>query len=145
MPANYVHAEITESSLMRDEYAARQTLNHLRELGIEVWLDDFGTGFSSLSYLRRFPVDGLKIDRSFIADIEDDPQDRALSEAIISMAGSLELGVVAEGIEKAKQVELLQQQGCRLGQGYYFSAPLPAEDFESSYLKPVPARKAELS
>lgn len=145
VPANYVHAEITESSLMRDEYAARQTLNHLRELGIEVWLDDFGTGFSSLSYLRRFPVDGLKIDRSFIADIEDDPQDRALSEAIISMAGSLELGVVAEGIEKAKQVELLQQQGCRLGQGYYFSAPLPAEDFESSYLKPVPARKAKLS
>lgn len=135
LPGRRVHVEVTESFLMHDEPVAKRTLEQLRKLGVEVWMDDFGTGFSSLSYLRRFPVDGLKIDRSFIADIEEDQQDRALTAAIISMANSLDIPVVAEGIEKEIQVELLQQQDCHLGQGYYFSTPLPAEEFEDAYLR----------
>lgn len=134
VPTHRLRVEITESHLMLDENAAEKTLSDLRRLGIEVWLDDFGTGFSSLSYLRRFQVDGIKIDRSFIADLEDDPQDRALTAAIVSMAQSLKLPVIAEGIEEAVQRELLIQQQCSLGQGFLFSKPLYADEFKSCFL-----------
>ena len=134
VPVHRLRVEITESHLMHDENAAEKTLRDLRKLGIEVWLDDFGTGFSSLSYLRRFQVDGIKIDRSFIADLENDLQDRALTAAIISMAQSLKLPVIAEGIEEVAQQELLIQQQCHLGQGFLFSKPLFADEFKSCFL-----------
>lgn len=134
IPVHRLRVEITESHLMLDEKAAEKMLSHLRGLGIEVWLDDFGTGFSSLSYLRRFQVDGIKIDRSFIADLEEDPQDRALTAAIVSMAKSLKLPVIAEGIEQTVQRDLLIQQQCNLGQGFLFSKPLCADEFMSFFL-----------
>ncbi len=134
IPARHVHVEITESFLMRDEQAAQAMLKELRKLGIQVWLDDFGTGFSSLSYLRHFQVDGLKIDRSFVADIESDQQDRALTSAIISMARQLHIPVVAEGIETFAQADFLQAEQCDFGQGFLFSEPRSAASFKSLYI-----------
>ena len=135
VPIHRLRVEITESHLMLDEKAAEKTLRNLRKLGIEVWLDDFGTGFSSLSYLRRFQVDGIKIDRSFIADLEGDSQDRALTAAIISMAKSLDLPVIAEGIEQEAQRELLIGLQCNLGQGFLFSKPLHVNEFKALFLE----------
>ncbi|EGG98896.1 Sensory box/GGDEF family protein [gamma proteobacterium IMCC2047] len=135
IPAKHVHVEITESFLMRDEQAAQAMLKELRKLGIQVWLDDFGTGFSSLSYLRHFQVDGLKIDRSFVADIESDQQDRALTSAIISMARQLHIPVVAEGIESVAQADFLQAEQCDFGQGFLFSEPLPAASFKFQHIR----------
>ncbi len=94
----------------------------------KVWLDDFGTGFSGLSHLRQVPVDGVKIDKSFIADLQRDPDDLALTTAIIGMAHSLGITVVAEGIEQEAQFNLLRDRGCDLGQGYWFSRPLSPTD-----------------
>ncbi len=95
---------------------------------MKVWLDDFGTGFSGLSHLRQVPVDGVKIDKSFIADLQRDPDDLALTTAIINMAHSLGITVVAEGIEQEAQFNLLRERGCDLGQGYWFSRPLSPAD-----------------
>ncbi len=128
-----IHVEVTESLLMQNEEESLQTLISLRELGIQVWLDDFGTGYSSLGYLRKFPVDGVKIDRSFVADIEVDGNDRALCSTIISMARDLNLAVVAEGIEKEVQAVFLNEKGCRIGQGELLSGPLKAEQFEQRF------------
>ncbi len=96
-------------------------------MGIGLSLDDFGTGYSSLNYLKRFPLDCLKIDKSFVDDITTDPDDAAIASAIISMARSLEVQVVAEGVETRAQLEFLRAHGCGAMQGYYFSKPLPAE------------------
>ncbi len=128
-----IHVEVTESLLMQNEEESLQTLISLRELGIQVWLDDFGTGYSSLGYLRKFPVDGVKIDRSFVADIEVDGNDRALCSTIISMARDLNLAVVAEGIEKEVQAVFLNEKGCRIGQGELLSGPLKSEQFEQRF------------
>jgi EAL domain-containing protein (putative c-di-GMP-specific phosphodiesterase class I) len=98
-------------------------------MGLRIFLDDFGTGYSSLSYLKRFPMDTVKIDKSFIMDMNADNSDRALVGAIITMAGSLGLKVVAEGIEQASQLALLRELGCGHGQGYFFSRPVAAADF----------------
>lgn len=130
-----VHAEVTESLLMRDENEARKTLDAIRQLGIQVWLDDFGTGYSSLAYLRKFQVDGVKIDRSFVADIEDDQYDRALTAAVITMAKNLNISVVAEGVETPFHVSFLKNRQCDIGQGYYYSKPLPANDFEARFFR----------
>ncbi len=96
---------------------------------MRVWLDDFGTGFSGLSHLRRVPVDGVKIDRSFIADMERNPDDLALTTAIIAMAHSLGITVVAEGVEKEVQFEILRERGCDLAQGYWLGQPMRASSF----------------
>jgi EAL domain-containing protein (putative c-di-GMP-specific phosphodiesterase class I) len=104
-------------------------LRELKGLGVTLALDDFGTGYSSLSYLRRFPFDILKIDRSFIRDLTTDPDDAELTLSIISMAHSLRLQVVAEGVETLEQLQFLQAHGCDLIQGFYFSKPLPAAGF----------------
>jgi len=96
---------------------------------VKVWLDDFGTGFSGLSHLRRVPVDGVKIDRSFIADMLRDPDDLALTTAIIAMAHSLGITVVAEGVEKEGQFNLLRERGCDLAQGYWLGYPVTAAEF----------------
>ena len=133
LPASRLHVEVTESLLIKDEVAAGLTLSSMRKLGIQIWLDDFGTGYSSLAYLKKFHVDGVKIDRSFVADIENDANDRALTSAIVDMAKNLNISVVAEGIETAQQLEFLKMKKCNIGQGYYYSKPLTSEDFEKRY------------
>jgi diguanylate cyclase (GGDEF)-like protein len=124
---NLLELEATESMLMRDVGATLRTLSQLRELGVKLSIDDFGTGHSSLSYLRRFRIDQLKIDRSFVAEITDNPDDAAITAAIISLGRSLDIEVVAEGVETAAQARLLRAQGCRLLQGYFFGKPVSAE------------------
>jgi diguanylate cyclase (GGDEF)-like protein len=121
--------EITENVLMRDSCVAQAVLGALRDAGVRLTLDDFGTGYSSLSYLKRFPIDTLKIDRSFVRDIPDDPNSAALVRAMITMAHSLMIAVVAEGVETQEQYEFLRTEGSDFIQGYFFSPPLPAEEF----------------
>ncbi len=131
LPPRLMHIELTETAVLADEEQARQILASLREMGIKVWLDDFGTGFSGLSHLRRVPVDGVKIDRSFIADMLRDPDDLALTTAIIAMAHSLGMTVVAEGVEKEGQCDLLRSRGCDLAQGYWLGHPMNMRDFSA--------------
>ncbi len=129
LPPRLLHIELTETAVLGDEEQARQILAELREAGVKVWLDDFGTGFSGLSHLRRVPVDGVKIDRSFIADVLRDPDDLALTTAIIAMAHSLGMTVIAEGVEKEGQCDLLRSRGCDLAQGYWLGHPMNMRDF----------------
>ena len=124
-----LHVELTETAVISDEANATALLGRLRETGVRVWLDDFGTGYSSLSHLRRVQVDGLKIDRSFITDLLRDPDDLALTSAIIAMAHSMGIVVVAEGVEKQGQYELLRERDCDLVQGYWLGHPLSAAEF----------------
>ncbi|WP_375753917.1 EAL domain-containing protein [Vibrio sp. HN007] len=124
-----IHVEITESLFFKDEDEAMATLEELRNSGLKVWLDDFGTGYSSLAYLRRFQLDGIKIDRSFINDLTNVKKDAELVKAIIALASNLNIDVVAEGIETWEQKVYLEENGCAYGQGYYFSKPLPANSF----------------
>ena len=129
LPAHRLHLELTETAVISDEAHASALLAKLHRTGVKVWLDDFGTGFSGLSHLRRVPVDGVKIDRSFIADMQRDPDDLALTTAIIAMAHSLGITVVAEGVEKEAQYNLLAERGCDLVQGYWLSHPISATEF----------------
>jgi len=117
---------LTESSLMENAQETIRTLVELKALGIQLSVDDFGTGYSSLSYLKHFPIDRLKIDQSFTRDIEEDPDDRGIVEAIIGLARSLALRVIAEGVETEGALEILQRLGCDEAQGYYFAKPLEA-------------------
>ncbi|MBP6596670.1 MAG: EAL domain-containing protein [Arenimonas sp.] len=123
-----LHVELTETAVLGDEVQASALLSRLRATGVKVWLDDFGTGFSGLSHLRRVPVDGVKIDRSFVADVLRDPDDLALTSAIIAMAHSLGITVVAEGIEAEGQYEVLRERGCDQGQGFWLGRPMTAAD-----------------
>jgi EAL domain-containing protein (putative c-di-GMP-specific phosphodiesterase class I) len=120
--------EITESSLMNNTEDAIATLQYLKSLGLHISIDDFGTGYSSLSYLKRFPLDALKVDRSFVRDITTDADDAAITLAIISMAHSLGLKVIAEGVETEAQLAFLAKHRCDEMQGYYFSRPVHADD-----------------
>ncbi len=127
LPAACLKLEITEGVIMRDVEATIATLWRLRTLGIQLAIDDFGTGYSSLAYLRRLPLDVLKIDRSFIMGIGENAEDKAIVQAILSLAKSLGLSVTAEGIETAEQATMLSGWQCDRGQGYYFARPLDAE------------------
>lgn len=120
--------EVTETQAMLKPEQTIAALNALKELGVGLAIDDFGTGFSSLSYLKRFPVDKIKIDQSFISDIPDDRDDIALTLAIIALSNSLNISVLAEGIETRSQLDFLTTHGCFEGQGYYFSKPVPKEE-----------------
>ncbi|MGW4748637.1 aminotransferase class I/II-fold pyridoxal phosphate-dependent enzyme [Streptomyces sp. NPDC004290] len=133
--------ELTESVLMRRDAQIRTTMAALKELGVAIAIDDFGTGFSSLSYLREFPIDVLKVDKSFIDDITTDPQQVALVEGIVRIADVLGLQVVAEGIEHEEQRSLLAEMGCQYGQGYLFARPMTAHQADS-YLHHAPSRAA---
>lgn len=128
-PIERLVIEITESILMLSYKDYTQTLNKMRDQGIKIFLDDFGTGFSSLSYLKKLPVDKVKIDGSFVKDVLIDKHDASLVEAIISMTHKLGLETIAEGIESSGQAAYLLKQGCHYGQGYYFDKPMPPEAF----------------
>lgn len=123
-----IELELTESVLMHNVENVLATLNEIRALGVSLAIDDFGTGFSSLNYLRRFPINRLKIDQSFIRDIEHTPANESITRAIIALAGSLSLEIVAEGIEKTAEKTVLEKLGCTEGQGYFFAKPLSAAD-----------------
>jgi len=129
--AELLELELTESSLMVNTEHTIATLQNLRERGVQISIDDFGTGYSSLAYLRRFPIDKLKIDIAFIRDITTNPEDAAIALAIIAMAHSLKLDVIAEGVETAAQLAYLHHHHCDQIQGYYFSPPLPVPELES--------------
>ncbi|WP_353499722.1 sensor domain-containing protein [Vibrio chaetopteri] len=130
-PLEQLEIEITESFLLHNQQHAFNTLNELRELGVDVSLDDFGTGYSSLSYLKGLPINKLKIDRSFVNDVPEQSDSNALVLAIIAMGNALDLRVVAEGIETEQQIDFLTQHGCQFGQGYAFAKPLTEKDFVS--------------
>ena len=121
LPGACLELEITESLLMVDEAAAALAVRAVRELGVHVAIDDFGTGYSSLAYLKHFPIEALKIDRSFVADLGRDSNDAAICAAIIAMGRQLGLKIVAEGVETREQLEFLGTHGCTLAQGFYIA------------------------
>ncbi|HEX9174151.1 MAG TPA: EAL domain-containing protein [Telluria sp.] len=131
IPAASLELEITESILIQRSEYNLATLTQLSEMGVQLSVDDFGTGYSSLSYLQRFPVHALKIDQSFVRDIGKDPTDTALVTAIIAMAASLQLEVIAEGVETLQQARFLMAHGCHQAQGFYYSKAVPAEAFSA--------------
>jgi len=124
----YLEAEITESVIMDQPERAVEQLSAIKDLGISIALDDFGTGYSSFSYMHRFPIDTLKIDRSFISDICKKTEHAEIVAAIIAMSHILQLRVIAEGIEEEEQLRLLADRDCDVVQGYLFSRPLPADE-----------------
>ncbi|QXE90103.1 EAL domain-containing protein [Geomonas subterranea] len=128
LEGRHLEVELTEGVIMRDVEQATATLAELKRMGVTVSIDDFGTGYSSLSYLRRFPIDTLKIDRSFITGVTRDPDGAAITTAIISMATSMRLEIVAEGVETAEQMSFLLEHGCSVMQGYLFCRPAPPEE-----------------
>lgn len=130
LPSSAIVVEITERLLLEDNPIVTSSLNQLRQAGIHIALDDFGTGFSSLTYLKRYPIDVIKIDQSFVRHLAPDSEDLALCEAMIVMAQKLGLSVIAEGIEGPQQEQLLLEAGCVLGQGYLYSRPVAVEDLE---------------
>ena len=123
--------ELVESTVMDDPDLALRLLRDLRELGVRIAVDDFGIGYSSLAYLKRFPLNTVKIDRTFVGDLETDENDAAIAHSIVTLAHSLGLQVVAEGAETVRQIEMLREFGCDSVQGYYFSRPVPAHEFEA--------------
>ena len=128
VPPTRIELELTESTLMEDVAVARDVLAALKSCGYSVAIDDFGTGYSSLAYLKKFPLDKLKIDRSFITDLCTNLEDQAIARSVIQIAHSLNLQVVAEGVETAEQCALLRRHGCHKGQGYLFGRPVPANE-----------------
>ena len=135
LPGNVFELEITESTLMEHPELMITELEKIREMGMTIAVDDFGSGYSSLNYLKRLPVDVLKIDRSFVSDFESDPSDRAIVSGIIALAKSLNMSTVAEGVETPGQRKILQQLGCDNFQGYLVSKPLTADDFATQFLE----------
>ena len=127
---SYLELELTESMMMDNVELAVATLDKLKAMGIKLSIDDFGTGYSSLSYLKRFPIDVLKIDQSFVSDITHDPDDAPIVRSIITLAHSLKLKVIAEGVETLSQLEYLGAHRCDVIQGYYFSRPVSAATIE---------------
>jgi EAL domain-containing protein (putative c-di-GMP-specific phosphodiesterase class I) len=130
LPPRYLELEITESVAMHDASRTTATLHALRHLGIQLSIDDFGTGFSSLAYLRRFPLDKLKIDQSFVRNLGTDEHDATIAHTVILLGQSLKLRVIAEGVETLEQLTILRRLGCQEMQGYYFSRPVPATDID---------------
>jgi EAL domain-containing protein (putative c-di-GMP-specific phosphodiesterase class I) len=137
VPRNLV-LEMTETALIADPAGAAQRLEELRRIGVQVAIDDFGTGYSSLAYLRQFAVDILKIDRSFVSCISEQAGLPALIRGLLDLARTLDLDVIAEGIEKQDQHDRLREGGCRLGQGYLFAGGLPEDQAAALLASPTP-------
>jgi len=129
LPPECIELELTESMLMENVQSTKETLKQLHDKGISLAIDDFGTGYSSLAYLKEFPIDKLKVDRSFIKDVNRNQDDAAITTAVIAMAHKLGLTVLAEGVENSSQLQFLMNHQCNYMQGFYFSKPLPAQDF----------------
>jgi EAL domain-containing protein (putative c-di-GMP-specific phosphodiesterase class I) len=127
--------EVTESTAMGDVHASLEALGRLKALGVRLAMDDFGTGYSSLSHLKHFPIDVLKIDRSFVQGVDADAQDQAIVRSVVALARSLHLSVTAEGIETTDQHAFLRQLGCDRGQGYLLGRPAPAEALAAARLR----------
>jgi len=142
VPHKAIQLEITENNLMKDLHNVSLSLHRLNEIGVEISIDDFGTGYSSLAYLTTLPISELKIDRSFVRDLGITPQSSAVVSAIIALARSLGLRVIAEGVESLRQMEVLHRLGCVVMQGFLFSRPLPPDDLESWLHQTVLPRKA---
>ena len=128
LPAYSVHIEITETALMTDLDTARRTIESLNEATVEVHVDDFGTGYSSLSYLSRLPITGLKIDRSFVTQITHSRENMEVVRTITALGKSLDMAVIAEGVETEGQLKELRALGCQYGQGFLFARPRPAAE-----------------
>ena len=133
LPPACLELELTESILMREVSEAMQILDGLKNLGLSIAVDDFGTGYSSLNYLKQFPIDVLKIDRTFVDGLPSGEQDAQIARAIIAMAHSLNLAVIAEGVETHEQLDFLREHGCDEVQGYLFGRPMPAGRFEGQF------------
>jgi diguanylate cyclase (GGDEF)-like protein/PAS domain S-box-containing protein len=140
-PAHHLELELTESALMEQQEEAVRILQGLRQQGIRIAIDDFGTGYSSLAYLKQFPLDVLKIDKRFVDDIPHERDDMEIAAAIVAMGHSLRLTVLAEGVETEAQLQFLQQQGCDYYQGYLYSVPIPADEFEQLLREQTQTRK----
>lgn len=139
LEAHHLELEVTESMIMQNVDQAIAVMKMLKTIGVKLSIDDFGTGYSSLNYLKRFPLDKLKIDQTFVRDIGIDEDDASIVTAIIGLAKSLKLKVIAEGVEKETQLNFLRDGGCDEMQGYYFSKPIPAADFEALVRKSLAA------
>ena len=129
-----VALEITESMVMQNVHGSIEILSRLREKGISISMDDFGTGYSSLNYLKTLPIDVLKIDRTFVKDVTESKDDRAIASSIITLGHNLDMRIVAEGVETPEQGDFLCSQGCDMVQGYYFGKPLPAKEAIAPYV-----------
>jgi len=139
LAARRLELEITEAVLLQNNEATLATLHRLRELGVRIAMDDFGTGYSSLSYLRSFPFDKIKIDRSFINDLDEKDESGAIVQAVTSLASRLKIATTAEGVETQAQLQMIQDLGCTEMQGYLYSRPVPAKDLVRFF---APAREA---
>jgi EAL domain-containing protein (putative c-di-GMP-specific phosphodiesterase class I) len=139
----WLELELTESSIMKDPEEAIEKLHELKLMGIQVAIDDFGTGYSSLNYLKRFPIDTLKIDRTFVSDICKDRHDTSIVRAIINLGHALDLTVIAEGVETREQLQYLAALGCDLVQGFLFSKPLSAAAFEQLLVESVSHKESQ--
>lgn len=135
MPPQYLEIEITESGLITDEKVASDILHQLHAIGITLSLDDFGTGYASFNYLKKFPFDCIKIDKSFIHPLEHSTDDKEIVRSIIQVAKKLNLKVIIEGVETEAQEAFVMEEGCDYGQGFLYGRPMPEEDFETRLLQ----------
>lgn len=130
LPAETLELEITETTMMKDIVETISLLFSMKKLGVRLAIDDFGTGYSSMNYLKNFPIDTLKIDRSFVEEIVINLKDAAIAQTIVQLANNLDLATIAEGVETEEQANMLKLMGCAEFQGYYFSKPMPASEIE---------------
>jgi EAL domain-containing protein (putative c-di-GMP-specific phosphodiesterase class I) len=130
----FLELELTESAVMENPAKGIRILNDIHDLGVKISVDDFGTGYSSLSYLKKLPIDHIKVDRSFVSDIGLNSSNESIVQALIAMSHSLDMYVIAEGVESVEQLIFLQANECDLMQGYYFSRPLSTQSVESMFL-----------
>ena len=135
LPAQYLELEVTESGLIADEVVAKNTLDKLHKLGITLALDDFGTGYSSFNYLKKFPFDAIKIDKSFIHQLDQCEEDKEIVRSIINVAKKMNLSVTVEGIENKLHEEFIIAEGCEFGQGFFYGKPMPCDEFEAHLLQ----------
>lgn len=134
LPPSLLELEVTEDCVLADEDHALETFREIQALGVRLAFDDFGTGFASMSYLKKFPLDVLKIDKSFVIGLGTSERDMAIVSGMIALGKQLGLAVIAEGIENRSTADLLMQLGCGEGQGYFYGRPMPASDFEKNFL-----------